>query len=131
MEINSIVEKNVYISDEERQNCRRVVDAYSELYEQDDIVVVDAGRYGFVKLLYYTEYNGFESMNTYTDSKKLFDHLWSDWIEYQLYTIVAGTQMEDLNSDEIFDSLPLVIQKELAEKRFYFAEKAGIAEKFL
>ena len=52
------MEKKKYISDEEREKCRRVAEAFVEL-EDVDIVVVDVGRYGFVKLQYYTPPTGF------------------------------------------------------------------------
>ena len=38
--------KEKYITDDEREKCRKV----AELYEIENILVVDAGRYGFVKL---------------------------------------------------------------------------------
>lgn len=119
-------ERTNYISDEEREKCRKVVDAYAELYEVEDIFIADAEGYGFVKLLYYTEMNGFETMETYTDSKNLFDDLWNDWLDYQLYEIVSGTLLDGLSSDEILNCLPQIIQKEIRNKYAYFAEKAGI-----
>ena len=45
--------KEKYITDGEREKCRKVADAFAELYEIENILVVDAGRYGFVKLQYY------------------------------------------------------------------------------
>lgn len=45
--------KEIYITDSEREKCRNVADAFAELYEIENILVVDAGRYGFVKLQYY------------------------------------------------------------------------------
>ena len=45
------MEKRVYITEDERAKCRKVADAFAEL-EDVDIVVVDVGRYGFVKLEY-------------------------------------------------------------------------------
>ena len=41
--------KEKYITDDEMEKCRKVVDAFAELYEIENILVVDAGRYGFVK----------------------------------------------------------------------------------
>ena len=54
------MEKQFYITDEEREKCRRVIDAFAELYEieDEDILLVDAGRYGFVKLQCYTNLTG-------------------------------------------------------------------------
>ena len=45
--------KEKYITDDEREKCKKVADAFAELYEIENILVVDAGRYGFVKLQYY------------------------------------------------------------------------------
>ena len=47
------MEKQVYITEEERAKCQKVTDAFAELYEMEKIVVLDAGRYGFVELKYY------------------------------------------------------------------------------
>lgn len=118
--------KEVYITDEEREKCRKVADAYAEFYELEDIFVADAGRYGFIKLLYYTDINGFETMQTYTNSKKFFDALWDDWLDYQFYEIASGTPAAELSCDELFNSMPLIIQKEIEDKRSYFAEMAGL-----
>ena len=115
-----------YISDVEREKCRNVRDAQEEFYEVEDIVVIDAKRYGFVKLLYYSEMNGFETVETYTDSRRLFDDLWSDWLDYQLFEIVSDTLMDRLDNEEIVDFMPEIIQEEIRQKYAYFAEKSGI-----
>ena len=73
------MEKKAYITEEEQEKCRRVADAFAEL-EDVDVVVVDVGRYGFVKLQYYTPPTGFENDFTFTDSMKLFDDLWEEWL---------------------------------------------------
>ena len=85
------MEQIVYITDEEREKVRKVIDAFAELYELTDVVVLDAGKYGFVKLQYYREQQGFEVMSTFTDSGKLFDALWQDWFEEQVWRAVLGT----------------------------------------
>ena len=41
------------------------------LLEGVDVMSVDAGRYGFVKLQYYTPPTGFENNDTFTDSREL------------------------------------------------------------
>lgn len=120
------MEREVYITDEEREKCRKVADAYAEFYELEDIFVADAGRYGFIKLLYYTDINGFENMQTYTDSKVFFDDLWDDWLDYQFYEIASGTLAVELSCDELFNSLPRIIQREIVDKYSYFAEMAEL-----
>ncbi len=115
----------IYITDEERTKCRSVVDAFAEMYEMTDVVVVDAGRYGFVKLQYYREPQGFEVLTTFTDSRKLFDSLWLDWFEEQILDAVLGTPLEELGYEEVFAQLPREKQDELTRKKAYFEEKVS------
>ena len=44
--------KQTYITDGEREKCQKVVDAFSELFENEDLTVINAGKYGFIKLQY-------------------------------------------------------------------------------
>ena len=45
--------KEKYITDDEREKCRKVADAFAELYEIENILVVDAGiTMKFQKLLF-------------------------------------------------------------------------------
>ena len=71
------VEKS-YITDIERERCKKVAAAYAELYELESILVLDVGRYGFVKLQYYTPEYGFNDVITYTDSESMFEDLWQE-----------------------------------------------------
>ena len=75
------MEKTVYITEKEREMCYKVIGAFAELYEMEDedILVVDVGRYGFVKLQCYTSSYGFEELDTYTDSQPLFRIKWRMW----------------------------------------------------
>lgn len=115
-----------YITDEESARCQKAADAFRELCEKEDIVVLDAGKYGFVELQYYEPPTGFSNVMTYTDSRSLFDNLWEEWLETQLLDWAAGTPMADMENEDIFKCLPKEKQKELIEKRLSFAEKAGI-----
>lgn len=116
--------KDVYITDEERKKCRNVADAFRELYELTDVVIVDAGKYGFVKLQYYKPPAGFDSLVTYTDSQVMFDDLWEDWLYNQLLTSVLGTPIAEFEYEDIFKYLPEEKQKELMAKRIYFKERS-------
>ena len=42
---------------------KKVAAAYAELYELESILVLDVGRYGFVKLQYYTPEYGFNAVS--------------------------------------------------------------------
>lgn len=116
------------IVSEERAKCRQVADAFAELYAQEDILVLDAGDYGFVVLQYYTSDNQFENTETFVDSHSLFEHLWREWLNAQLFTLSKGTPQHDMLYEDMFKVIPAGTQKELLAKRLYFAEKAGLPE---
>lgn len=122
------MKRNMYITDEEREKCRKVADAFAELEKEDmDIIVADAGRYGFVRLLYYDELYGFGKAVCYTDSTMLFNDLWEDWLNEQLFKIaLKNPPLMDLEYEDIFTALPEEKQKELMGRRYYFAQKSGI-----
>ena len=118
------MEKKIYISEEERKKCKKVADAYSELYEIENILVMDAGRYGYVKLQYYRAPDGFEDVITFTDSRSMFENLWQEWFDTQLYLLAKDTPMSGMGYDDIFKHLPKEKQKELSDKKAYFAKNA-------
>ena len=118
--------KEKYITDDEREKCRKVADAFAELYEIENILVVDVGRYGFVKLQYYKLPQGFEDAITFTDSKSMFENLWEEWFDTQLFLLAKGTPMARMGYSEIFECLPKEKQKELTDKKVEFARVAGI-----
>ena len=76
--------KQAFITEEESRKCRKVAEVFTEVYENDGTAVLDAGRYGFVKLQYYNIHNGFDCVTTYTDSRELFNSLWEDWLYINL-----------------------------------------------
>lgn len=118
--------KEKYITDDEKEKCRKVADAFAELYEIKNILVVDAGRYGFVKLQYYKPPQGFEDAITFTDSKSMFENLWEEWFDTQLFLLAKGTPMAGMGYSEIFECLPKEKQKELTDRKAEFARVAGI-----
>ena len=120
------MEKQVYITEEERAKCKKVAEAFAELYEMADIVVVDVGRYGFVMLKYYMPPHGFEEDATFTDSKVLFEGLWQEWLDMKLYFMAKGTSLMETGYKGIFESLSKEKQSELIGRKIYFARMAGI-----
>ena len=119
------MEQKTYITEEEREKCRKVADAFAEL-EDVDIVVVDAGRYGFVKLQYYTPPTGFENDFTFTDSRRLFEDLWEEWLHTQIIMLAREMKIEDIDYDDIFRRLPEEKRDELMGRKQHFAKAAGI-----
>ena len=122
------MEKTVYITEEEREKCRKVIDVFEELYEieDEDILLVDVGRYGFVKLQCYTASHGFEELDTYTDSHSLFEGLWEEWLSLNVFLLAREMQLADVLYDDLFNNLPKEKQSELTGRKDYFAKKAGI-----
>ena len=119
------MEKKAYITEEEQKKCRKVADAFAEL-EDVDIVVIDAGRYGFVKLQYYTPPTGFENDSTFTDSKEMFEDLWEEWLHTQVIRLAGEMKIDDIDYDAVFGKLPEEKQNELMGRKQIFAETAGI-----
>lgn len=126
LECRQMRNNQIYITDEERENCQKVADAFAELYECSDIIVVNAGKYGFARLQYYVRPDCFEEVALYTNSEKLFSVLWKEWFNIQLLRLAKGTPMEDMELKDMFQHLSKEKQKELLHKQLYFAEKTGI-----
>ena len=121
------MEKLVYITEEERAKCQKVADAFAELYEMADIVVVDVGRYGFVMLKYYMPPHGFEEDETFTDSRTLFDALWQEWLHTMLYLAAKEMQLNDILYKDVFSYLSKEKQSAIIGRKDDFAQKAGIS----
>ena len=120
------MDKQIYITEEEREKCQKVADAFTELYDMADIVVVDVGRYGFVMLKYYKPPHGFEEDETFTDSRALFEGLWQEWLDMKLYFMAKGTSLMEIGYKGVFESLSKEKQLELIGRKTYFARMAGI-----
>ena len=120
------MKKQVYITEEERVKCQKVVDAFAELYEIENIVVLDAGRYGFIELKYYKLPHGLEDAKTFTDSVALFEELWEEWLNTKLYLIAKGTSLLEKGYKGVFESLPEEKQSELIVRKAVFAKTAEI-----
>ena len=120
------MEKKIYITEEERTKCQKVADAFAELYEMENIVVLDVGRYGFVMLKYYNLPHGFEDAITFTDSVELFEDLWEEWLNTKLYLLAKGTPLLEKGYKGVFEGLPEEKQSELIGRKAGFAKAAGI-----
>ena len=120
------MEKKIYITEEERTKCQKVADAFAELYEMENIVVLDVGRYGFVMLKYYNLPHGFEDAITFTDSVELFEDLWEEWLNTKLYLLAKGTPLLEKGYKGVFEGLPEEKQSELIMRKATFAKAAEI-----
>ena len=114
-----------FISDEEREKCRKVAEAFREALADEDLVVLDAGRFGFVKLQYYKPPWGFDNVFTFLDAGTLFDDLWEEWMDSQLLDYAKGTPMAEMEYEQIFKCMPKDIQDSYVLKKQEFMEAAG------
>lgn len=121
------MEKQVYITEEEQAKCKKVTDVFKELYEMEDILVLDAGRYGFVVLKYYRPNSGFDVCEVFTDGRNLFENLWEEWIDTKMYLMAKGTPLLEKGLKGVFDSLSEEAQAALIERKSDFALQAGIS----
>lgn len=122
MELN----ESPIMSEEEREKCRKVMYAFAELYDIADLIVLEAGKYGFVKLQYYNDCYGFDEVKSIFDSKDMFEDLWEEWYAAYLLSWAKGTEKVELTYEEMYELLPEENKIELDQKRVYFAEKAGV-----
>ena len=121
------MEKKRYISEEEQKKCRAVADAFAGL-EEENILVVDVGRFGFLRLLYYKYPDGFDNTISYTDSRELFNDLWQDWLYEQVHKIAKEyPSLTGLEYEDMLEGLPEERRDELEGRKKDFAKKAGIA----
>lgn len=104
------------ISQEELRKCRRVMEVFRELFAQcGDTVAADIGEYGVVHLQYY--YRGqFGCFEVHRDSEKMFQAFWDYYLQDRLLKIVRGTAAEELEYEEIWESLSPE-QRHLLEKQ--------------
>lgn len=116
----------VRITEGERAVCRRVADAFAEMYSLD-LMVLDAGQYGFVKLQYYKHPFGFDEAGIFTSGRDLFDDLWGEWYSLRLLALTKGTPLAELDYQDMFRCLPEDQQKEILDRREYFLGLSGIS----
>ena len=118
------MEKKIYITEEEQAKCQKVADAFAELYDMSDTIVVDTDRYGFVMLKYYTLPHAFEEDETFTDSRALFEEL--QWLNIKLCCTAKEMSVDDILYEKMFKSLSKEKQSELIGRKADFAKMAGV-----
>lgn len=120
------MKKISYITKKERKKCCKVMNAYVELYKKNNILVLDAGKYGFVKIQYYNPPYIFNDVAAFTDSKKLFFDLWIEWRNAYLFSLANATPLKSMKFEEIYQCLPKETKRKIMYKKLYFMKKAGI-----
>lgn len=116
------MKQQIYITDQEKEKCRKVIAAFSEFFQQTDILALDTGKYG-VALLKYFNGDGFDYIETYINSEALFDALWQEWLKDKLMTLCISTPLIDLEYEKMFDGLPAKQQNEIRDARESFKSR--------
>lgn len=56
----------------------------------------------------------------------MFENLWEEWLDTQLFLLAKGTPMAGMGYNEIFQCLSKEKQEELMNRKAGFAKTAGI-----
>ena len=84
-------------------------------------------KYIFLNFVsFYNGLNSNEDAITFTDSRSMFENLWEEWFDTQLFLLAKGTPMAGMGYNEIFQCLPKETQEELMNRKARFAKTAGI-----
>lgn len=111
---------------EVRSQCKRVADAFQEIYEMyGDMCVLDAEKFGFVVLCWFGG-SSFDENAVYKEPQELFDDLWEMWLDYKLLHSVLGTGREEIDYEQLYTELPENTKKEYENKKKYFMNLAGL-----
>ena len=95
-------------SKEEHDKCKKVAEAFRELYDMlGDTCVLDAGEFGFVYLTYYRDQKScFDKNKVYRNAEELFEALWDEWLYSEVMQPVYGTEDAEAGFEEIYRKLP-------------------------
>lgn len=118
--------QETFITDEEQEKCRKVAEAFREALKGEDLAVLDAGRFGFVKLQYYKPPWGFDYVFTFLNAEALFEDLWKEWMDSQLLDYAKGTPMVEMEYGQIFRCMPKAKQEALMQKKDELRKAAGL-----
>jgi len=106
LKCRKIKKQQQYVAEEERSRCRKVINAFEELFQTEGSMMIDIGEYGFVKMGDYEYPYGFDDVRFYTDSKNMFVELWMDWLYIHLLRMTEGTPLGQLDYEDILQNLP-------------------------
>ena len=67
-----------------------------------------------------------KSLDIYIDSNGLFEGIWDEWFNLNVFLFAREMQLDDVLYEEIFTSLPKEKQSELIGRKADFAKRAGI-----
>lgn len=124
MEVQSMKEFELTFTEEEREKCLKVAEAFQEYFNDlGDTIVTDCGKFGVLWLRWFDGIE-FGAQEMHDNSLELFESLWTAWKEHQLLTPVLGTPKSELEYEELYELLPEDEKAAYERKRAYFWKKA-------
>lgn len=119
-----------YITLEEKERCKIVADIFYESLAKDDLIICDAGKYGYAMLTYYKPPIGFDGIVMFTDSQKMYNTLLREWYTLRIEELAKTMNMSNFDVDVFYEQLsdeqkvPLIQQRqefiEMSKKIAYF-----------
>lgn len=115
-------------SKEEHDKCKKVAEAFRELYDMlGDTCVLDAGEFGFVYLTYYrAQKSCFDRNKVYRNAEELFEALWEEWLYSKVMQPVYGTEDAEAGFEEIYRKLPDERKQEYVVRKQQFMDLAEL-----
>lgn len=113
-----------YITLEEKERCKIVADIFYESLAKDDLIICDAGKYGYAMLTYYKPPIGFDGIMMFTDSQKMYNTLLQEWYTSRIEELAKVMNMSNLDVDVFYERLSDKQKAPLIQQRQQFIAKA-------
>lgn len=118
------MKRQIYITNQEKEKCRKVVAVFNKFLQQLDILVLDTGKYGFVMLEYYERIANFDCAIIFKSSQKMFDMLLDEWYLCLITDLMKKQNVNDIDIDDFYNRLPAEEKTELENRKNQFVKEA-------
>lgn len=90
---------------------------------KDDIIICDAGKYGYAMLTYYKPPIGFDGIIVFADSRKMYDTLLQEWFISLVEKQAKTMDMSELDTVNFYEKLSDEQKASLIQQRQQFIEE--------
>lgn len=115
-----------FITNEEREKCAKVAEAFQQIYTEGDVLLFDAGNYGFVKIHDYIPCSGFEGITTFTNSSDMVNNLWNEWLLQKVFNHIQGSALENTCYEDALKKLPENIKSDVLSTKELFSQLTNL-----
>ncbi|MDE6054244.1 MAG: hypothetical protein K2G55_10875, partial [Lachnospiraceae bacterium] len=116
--------KGLDITNIEKDRCEIVAQIFRRDLEKYDIILRDAGRFGFIMLEYYEPKLNFDCAIIFTDSQTLFDTLLIEWYDCLISELMEEKQAENIDIDDFYNNLSGEEKNKLENRKRKFINEA-------